>query len=198
MYLNAPSQRLRNRSLSILGAKPMQISQGHLLNFAKRWVVVNTQPHRERAALDNLVRQGFEPYCPMVKKVVRHARKSQELLRPLFPSYLFVRVSPEAEPWRPILSTTGVRTVIRNGDQLSFIDSQFIDGLKTRESAGVITHPVRQHQVGETVRLQGGAFDGLIAKIIEMDDKDRLVVLMDLLNRPVKVSINSGQIDPLY
>jgi transcription antitermination factor NusG len=32
--------------------------------------------------------------------------------------------------------------------------------------------------------------NGLVATIIEMNEKDRLVVLLDLLNRPVRVTLD--------
>jgi hypothetical protein len=39
--------------------------------------------------------------------------------------------------------------------------------------------------------LAGGPFDGLIGTIIEMDEKERLTVLMDLLNGRVKVNVEA-------
>jgi transcriptional antiterminator RfaH len=160
------------------------------------WVVVNTQPHREHIALDNLARQEFQAYCPMMRKRVRHARRTQEVLRPLFPGYLFVRVNPDLQRWRPILSTYGVRTLVCCGDRPSFLDEGFIDGLKARELDGAIVRPASPYRPGQQVKMAGGAFDGLIATILEMDEKDRLVVLMDLLNRPTKVKVEAGCVIP--
>ena len=77
------------------------------------WAVVNTQPHRETIALENLERQDFRAYCPVIRKRVRHARRSLDLLRPLFPGYLFAQVT--LDRWRPILSTYGVRSLVRCG-----------------------------------------------------------------------------------
>jgi len=68
------------------------------------WAVVNTQPHRERIALENLARQAFKAYCPLVRRRVRHARREHDALRPLFPGYLFVHLSPQTPRWRPIWS----------------------------------------------------------------------------------------------
>jgi transcriptional antiterminator RfaH len=153
------------------------------------WVVVNSQPHRELIALDNLARQQFFAYCPMVRKRVRHARRSRDVLRPLFPNYLFVHAHPDVQRWRPILSTIGVRSLVRCGDQLSFLDDVFIRSLRAREIDGAIVRPASPYRVGQQVRVMGGGFDGLVATIIEMDEKDRLVVLMDLLSRPVKIKV---------
>lgn len=155
------------------------------------WVAVNTHPHRELTAVENLVRQGFDTYCPMVRRRVRHARRTQDVLRPLFPTYLFVEVNLDVRQWRPILSTIGVRTLVRCGDELSFLDDGFIEALKSREVDGAIVRPENAYAIGQEVRIAGGPFDGLIARIVEMAERDRLVVLMDLLNQSVRVKVKA-------
>jgi transcriptional antiterminator RfaH len=160
------------------------------------WIVVNSQPHREHIALDNLIRQEFHAYCPMVRKRVRHARRTQEVLRPLFLGYLFVRLNPDLQRWRPILSTYGVRALVCCGERPSLLDDRFVEGLKAREIDGAIVRPVSPYAPGQKVKLAGGAFDGLIATILEMEGKDRLVVLMDLLNRPTKVKVAAHCVIP--
>jgi transcriptional antiterminator RfaH len=162
-----------------------------------RWLVVTTHPHREALALENLARQGFEAYCPVVRRRVRHARRSQDVLRPLFPGYAFVRSGPNARNWRPILSTRGVRSLVRVGEQPGYVEDQFIASLKAREVDGVISRPDAAPRVGEKIQILGGAFDGLIATILEMGEKNRIVVLMDLLNQRVKVSIDGPSFSSL-
>ncbi len=161
------------------------------------WAVVNTHPNREHIAVENLQRQEFRAYCPMVKRQRRHGRRIADVLRPLFPSYLFVQVKPNAQRWSPMLSTLGVRTVVRSGDRLSLIEDAFVQGLKAREVDGVVAQPASPYRVGEEVCIAGGAFNGLVATIIDMDERDRLTVLMDLLNRSVKVKIEERQISPV-
>jgi len=158
------------------------------------WVVVNTQSHREHIALDNLKRQEFRAYCPLLRKRVRHARGTQDVLRPLFPGYLFVQLDPDAQPWHSILSTFGVRTLVRCGERLSFLPDGIVESLKARETGGAIVRPASPYKIGQQVRLAGGAFDGLVATILDLDDKDRAVVLMALLNREVKVKVGMQQI----
>jgi transcriptional antiterminator RfaH len=162
----------------------------------RAWIVVNSQPHREHIALDNLGRQAFHAYCPMMRKRVRHARRTQEVLRPLFPGYLFVRVNPDLQRWRPILSTYGVRTLVCCGERPSLLDDGFVAGLKAREMGGAIVRPERPYAPGQRVKMAGGVFDGLIATILELDEKDRLVVLMDLLNRPTRVRVEAHAVLP--
>jgi len=134
------------------------------------WAVVNTQPHRERMALENLVRQAFKAYCPLVRRRIRHARRAHDVLRPLFPSYLFVHLSPQTQRWRPIMSTFGVRMLVRFGEQLAFVPDDFIQELKSHEINGGIVYPAKSYMVGQRIKVADGSFSGIGGTIIKMDD----------------------------
>lgn len=175
----------------------MRTEYGHYLGCPRGWAVVNTQPHKERLALQNLERQGYRVYCPLIRRQRSHARRVEEVLRPLFPGYLFARVDAEAQRWRPMLSTLGVRTLVRCGERLSLIDDAFVQSLKSRELDGVIVRPRSPYRVGQQVRLAGGPFDGLVATIIDMHEHERLTVLLELLSRAVKVQIDDRKISPV-
>jgi transcriptional antiterminator RfaH len=159
---------------------------------SSKWIAVNTHPHKENFAVENLLRQNFMAYCPLMRKRIRHARRSQDVLRPLFPSYIFVQA--DVQHWRPIFSTFGVRSVITCGSEPSYLDDVFIRSLKVREVDGAIVRPDAPYSLGQQVRVSGGPFDGLVATIIEMNEKDRLVVLLNLLNRPVKVKLEANHV----
>jgi transcriptional antiterminator RfaH len=161
------------------------------VHSASQWLVINTQPRRERLAIDNLRRQNFTVYCPMFARRVHHARRTFDARRPLFPSYVFVDYGTAEQRWRKILSTYGVRSVVRNGDEPSLLDGAMIESLKAREVDGLICKPDVPFIVGQRVVLQSGPLDGLIGEIIEMREKDRLVVLLSLLNQSVKLNVHS-------
>ena len=158
------------------------------------WAAVTTQPHRHQIASENLLRQGFATYCPMVRKQIRHARRAQQVMRPLFPGYLFVAIDLNVQRWRPILSTIGIRSLVRFGDKIALLNGGFIESLKALEIDGAISRPVNAYAIGQSLEISSGAFDGLVATIVEMDDKDRLVVLLTLLNRPVRVMLDTAMV----
>lgn len=158
------------------------------------WIVASTHPHKEAAAAGHLANQGFASYCPVVRKRVSHARKVRSVLRPLFPGYVFIELPSDERPWRPILSTYGIRSIVCSGDEPSRLDPNFIAALRAREEDGVIIAPTHPYQVGQHVRVADGPFYGTIATILSMGEKDRLVVLMDILNRPVRVLIDYRQV----
>jgi transcriptional antiterminator RfaH len=161
---------------------------------SEKWGVINTHPHKETLAIENLQRQNFTTYCPLTRKRIRHARREQDVLRPLFPSYVFVKIDTNIHRWRCISSTFGVRSLISCGERLSYLEDDFICSLQAREIDSAIVRPENPYTVGQEVKVSGGAFDGLVATIIEMSEKDRLVVLINLLNRPVRMKLEVNNV----
>ena len=176
---------------SPLAAKPLSGAETGM------WAVVNTHPHKEQLALSHLARQDFVTYCPRLRQRVRKGRRFADVLKPMFPGYVFVHLSKDATRWRPILSTIGVRTLIRCGDEPALLPGGLIEGLKQRERDGAIALPESPYQEGQTVRFTGGPFDGVIATILSVRARDRLMVLMDLMQGQVKTTVSTAQVTPV-
>ena len=175
----------------------MGIENSSFLGRRFGWAVVNTQANREHIAVENLERQEFIPYCPLIKRRRSHARRVTDTLRPLFPGYVFVKINPEEGRWRPMLSTFGVRSVVRCGTEVSLLDDNFIQAIRAREIDGVVLRPERPFQVGQEVRMSGGAFDGLVGTIIALHERERLTVLMQMLGGAVKVHLYEDRLSPV-
>ena len=187
---------IRTNVASLLKMRPFdKHADATLVNH---WMVVTTHPSREEYATQNLERQGFTVYYPRIIKRVSHARRTYDAARPLFPSYLFVANSAlGATRWRSLLSTFGVRTLVRRGEIPSLISNDFIASLKAREVEGVLRLPERPYAVGQEVRIQGGAFNGLVGTILELRENQRIVVLMRLLNQQSKVLLTADGLSPV-
>src|SRR5512137_956552 len=97
------------------------------------WAVAATHPHREALASENLMRQGFKSYCPVIMRRVRHARKTYDSVKPLFPGYLFIEVKNWQTQLRPLLGTFGIRTVVMSGRRPGSLPAGFVENLKARE-----------------------------------------------------------------
>lgn len=158
------------------------------------WVVVSTHPHREAEARSNLERQRFTTYCPVIRKRITVARRSKQVLRPLFPGYMFVALEAGDGRWRPLLSTYGVRRVLRCGDELSLLDGGFVTALKAREIEGVIERPDTPFEIGQSISITEGPFEGLVAQIVGLEDKDRVAVLLELLGKPARTVLHARSI----
>ena len=153
------------------------------------WIAVNTHPNAEPQAMFNLKRQDYRCYCPTVEVTRRHARKVETVRRPFFPGYLFVDLASRKGIWRPIASTLGVRAVVRFGEELGAVPAALVETLQRREADGDLrAHDVLvRFRAGQQVRFDGTPFHDLVGRIVEIDAKERIWVLLDLLQRSVKV-----------
>jgi transcriptional antiterminator RfaH len=125
----------------------------------------------------------------MILKHIQHARRAYDTHRPLFPGYIFIQAVIQS--WRSISGTFGVRSIVKNGDTLAFLPSGFVESLKAREIGGVISTPVAPFKPGQAIAINGGQFDGLVGRIVEVRERDRIILLLNLLNQQTKVHVES-------
>ncbi len=165
-------------------------------SFEPRWYVVQTQTHSENKAAAHLARQAFEVYLPRHLKRRHHARRTETVARPLFPRYLFVRIDIGMQRWRSIHSTVGVVRLICQGENPLPVPAQVIDDLKGGEDErGFIVLDERpKFTPGDRVRILDGAFDSHLGLYESMTDGERVAVLLDLLGRKVRVSLDADLI----
>lgn len=162
------------------------------------WYVVYTHPNAEARALGHLLRQGYTAYLPRYGKQRRHARKLEQVRRPLFPRYLFVAFDAVRERWRPILSTVGVAGLVRHGEAPASVPPGVVEAIRAGESGGAFDEPagVRHLCEGDRVRVLEGPFADLVGRFCGLADADRVVVLLDMLGRPVRARMTADAIAP--
>jgi transcriptional antiterminator RfaH len=154
----------------------------------KRWYVAQTQAHSEERARLNLERQGFEAYLPCYQRERRHARRRDVVRKPLFPGYVFVRLDLEDAPWRSINGTFGVNHLICRGEQPAALPEGIVEELGERENEdGLVVLQPRSFHKGEALRIVSGALNDCLGIFEDMADRERVVLLLDLLGRKVRV-----------
>jgi transcriptional antiterminator RfaH len=159
------------------------------------WFLVRSKPRQESVALTHLARQGYESYLPLfaTEKLVR--RKSTVVQEPMFARYLFVRLdtSDNGQSWSPIRSTVGVSELVCFGSRPARVDDALIGTLREREAAQQVT-PTTLFASGDSVRITEGAFAGLEAIYQMNDGEGRAMVLLDLLSKPVAMTIDAASL----
>ena len=167
----------------------------HVPPTSMAWFLVRSKPRQESVALTHLVRQGYESYLPLfaTEKLVR--RKPTVVQEPMFARYLFVRLdsSGHGQSWSPIRSTVGVSELVCFGSRPARVDAALIATLRERETAQQ-ADPNALFTAGDNVRITEGAFAGLEA-IYQMNDAEgRAMVLLDLLSKPVAMTIDAASL----
>ncbi len=154
------------------------------------WYLVYTKPKQEKCALDNLHRQGYQCYLPTIPS----ERLRQGLLavadEPLFPRYLFIRLGrgDSAKSWGPIRSTKGVCRLVSFGGEPARVDDGLIELLRTQE-ASLQTESQCLFGAGEFVRLTEAPFAGIEGIYQMAEGEHRVMVLIEILSKPVAVRV---------
>jgi transcriptional antiterminator RfaH len=162
------------------------------MNANREWYVVQTHPNAEMRAAEHLRRQGFEVYMPRCRKLRRHARKTETVVRPLFPRYLFVAPGKASEGWHAVRSTVGVSTIVGSELGPTRVRDTVMQDLRQREDeAGFFqSDPRPRFSPGEKLRLLDGALSLCVGLFESMTDNDRVSVLLEMLGRSVRVVVN--------
>jgi transcriptional antiterminator RfaH len=164
----------------------------------RRWYLVHTKPSGEARAVQNLERQGYEVYLPRVLQPVRRRGRWLELLAPLFSRYLFLRLSEGIQALGPARCSCGVSDIVRFGSSYAVVPDRVITNLRARAAASGGMHRLKNFGLlqGSSVRVEGGAFDGLEGIFERENGADRAVVLLDILGRESVVSLSVHRLLP--
>ena len=163
-----------------------------------KWYLAQIKANGFDRAVANLARQGFLTFSPMQNKTVRHARQLKNVLRPIFPGYLFVQFGAERSDWRKINSTYGVsRLVSFEKSAPAPVPDSLIAGLQARCDAQNILLPIRDIEIGEKVRLLSGAFADFVGEVEDMVGQDNVRVLLDIMGQYARIDVQQGQLSRL-
>jgi len=156
----------------------------------KEWFAVRTKPQQERNAVLHYRRQGFTVYSPMVQTTIRHARKVEKVLRPLFPGYLFLHLGPAERNWTTIASTRGALGPVQFGEHYPSVPEAVMAAIRDRETtAGYISLADAEGSrlkpgCRVAVTLGGEEVEGIFQ---QFKGEDRAVLLLDILQRQTKM-----------
>ncbi len=160
--------------------------------MSMQWFAVRTKPRREFYAKENLLRQGYTVYLPVVRRVVSHARRRQVASRPFFTGYLFVLLDPDHANWHSINSTYGVACAVRFGDYYPPVPNDLIASIRSREDESGQVHlpeglrsPFRTG-AKVTVKVGEADIEGIFAGL---NGEERARILIEILGRQQKLSV---------
>jgi transcriptional antiterminator RfaH len=157
------------------------------------WYVIETKRYREQVAGAFLAQHGIASYLPRIVQWPRPAVGGD--VAPLFPGYLFVRVTLERQ-YQRVTRVVGVKTFVSFGGLPVPLSDATIDGLRRREGPdGFIRCEAGQATAVEVV---DGPFRGLTAVVEQrLAPRDRVRVLMHLLQREASVELPQKWVKPI-
>jgi transcription antitermination factor NusG len=164
------------------------------LEPGERWFVARVLTHQENRAQLNLDRLGFRSFVPRLRRTVRHARRSQEVLKPLFPGYIFIIIDLSKHRWRTVNGTFGIASLIMGAEQPKPVPPHVVEALVVScENTGtVVLDP--DLEIGQKVRILSGPFAETLCRLAHLDDRGRVRVLLEIMGMEVAAQLDRSAI----
>lgn len=174
----------------LLNARSSQIPE------SPHWYLVQCKPRECERALLNLEQQDFNAFLPMGDVQRRKARQVFWRNEPLFPYYLFVKLSLESA-WSKLRSTRGVAKLVRFHDLPVPVNEGIVQALQ-QQCAGELTASKQAlFKPGQSVMIEEGCFRELEAIVKCTQDDERVVLLLNFLNKQQKITLPAAVLKPL-
>ena len=143
------------------------------------WHLVFTKTHQEKVALDNLTHQNYQCYLPLIntEKILRGKKILSK--EPMFPRYLFVRLSDDGQQnWSPIRSTKGVSHLVNFGGLAVSMDDETMGNLQQKIDKALV---VKVFSIGDKVEILKGPFKGMEAIFNTYKGEERAMLLLNFM-----------------
>lgn len=160
------------------------------------WYPVYTKPRQEHIARENLERQSFDAYLPLMRARRKRRGKWVETIEPMFSRYLFVRLEPGTTSVASIRSTRGVTGLVQSGNTLVPVPESFMSILLQTADAetGVHTPEPSLLQEGDAVVFTDGPLANLHGIFKAADGDARAIIMLKLLGTDTEVAVPVKQI----
>jgi transcription antitermination factor NusG len=161
------------------------------------WYAIQTRSRHEKLVARQLEGQGITTFLPLTTKLHRWSDRQKMVQLPLFPGYAFVQIPYVPEQRVRVLRIDGVVSFVgQRGQGIPIPDGQ-IDGVKALISGNVpfSSHPFLQ--VGQRVRIRGGALEGVEGLLVSRDGGRNLIISVEPIQRSLSINLDGYNVEPV-
>jgi transcription antitermination factor NusG len=170
----------------------MLTTEPSVMQSVARWYAAYTAPRHEKSALQHLESRSVESFLPLYGSARMWNGRRAFVQLPLFPGYLFVRISPEQRV--RVLEVPGVLNIVSSHGRLIPLPEGEIEALRaaleTRKSE---PHPLLTS--GRRVRIKAGPLRGLEGIIVRQTRKLRMMVSIDCIMQSFAVELEASDLE---
>jgi len=177
----------------------LQVIQGipttHL--EASSWYAVHTRSRHEKRVDTELEQKGITTFLPLLTETRKWSDRRMKVDVPLFSCYLFVNIPATPDVRIAVLRTPGVLSFVGGNHLGSPVPAHEIENIQTilEKKVPFAAHPFIE--VGQRVRIRGGALDGIEGVISRFGGSDRLVISVQTIQRSLSITVEGYDVEPL-
>lgn len=160
----------------------------------QNWYVAYTCSHHEKHLAEQCEQRGIPTFLPLYA-VQRHwKRRRAEVLLPLFPSYVFIRMAL-AERFR-VLALPGMVSLVSFKGVPAVVPETQIEPLMKAVTLGRV-EPCVYLESGTRVRVTAGPLVGLEGIVLEVKDQVKVIVSFEWMTRSVSIAVDAVDLKAL-
>jgi transcription antitermination factor NusG len=172
----------------------MECQSSGVKQHSPDWHVLHVVPNHEKKVAVHLLHRSVEHFLPLYSERSRWSDRSVTLERPLFPGYVFVRLTRELKLL--VISSPGVLRILgRNGSEV--VGGEEVERIRTAIAAGFVLRPHPPITVGTRVRVSNGVFAGTEGMVIELRSNCKVIISMSAVNQCYSLETDIGNLQIL-
>ena len=172
------------------------VGTGPLLEMPQ-WYAIRTRSRHEKMVAEQLEKQSIEGFLPLVKRTRKWSDRTKEVELPLFSGYTFVRMALCSPDRLRVLRTHGVAGFVGvRGIGIPVPDGQ-IENLKILLLNQIPMKDQPFLQIGQRVRISGGALDGIEGMLAARKGERTLVISVESIQRSLSICVDGYRVEPI-
>jgi transcription termination/antitermination protein NusG len=174
-------------------ASEQHYSGEYVANSQREWFAAYTMSRHEKRIASHCERIGIEQFLPLYNSQRWWKnRTTVDLQMPLFPNYLFVRLSPQDHG--PLMRLPGLLSTVGNAAGPVVIPDADMELLRRIITCKALEpHPFMAK--GDKVRIVTGPLAGVVGVVLKKGNGLRFIVTVDLIGKSVSLHIDGSALE---
>lgn len=142
------------------------------------WFAIYTRPKNEKKVTEQLLKSGFEVYCPMVTQIKQWSDRKKKVETPLIPSYVFINI--EESQRNAVFEVQGVVRYLFWLGKPAVIRDEEITALREGLQGIMSSVAITAMKPGDSIEISHGPFQGREGIVQQVEHHQIQLVLKEL------------------
>lgn len=160
--------------------------------FSGSWFVLQVQVSRVFRVRSWLRERDIGEWLPTFQESVRWSDRWKDIERPLFPGYVFARLTDETDT-TDVLALPGVIQLLPTSLSPIAIDEDELDQLRVVLASRLPAVPCA-YVAGSAVTIETGPLAGVSGVVVRTAGETHVIVGIEMLGRAVRVTVDAADI----
>jgi transcription antitermination factor NusG len=161
-------------------------------NLSACWYAAYTRANHEKNVAEQLRQRSVEHFLPCYDSVRRWKDRKVCLQIPLFPGYVFVRISLREQ--MRVREIPSVAMLVGISGNATALPDEEIYALRKGFAEGILAEPYPYLTVGRRVQVIRGPLVGFEGILVKKKNRTRFVISLELIMRSVAVEIDPAEL----